>query len=338
MPFALAEPNYWGAGATNDRSDRGRNLGQIRVKRDIDYASTGNSRHRLDLFLPSTPLSSKLPVIVLIHGGGWAYGDKTDGAERLIPMVRSGHYAAASIRYRFSDEATWPAQLHDAKAAIRWIRANATTFGIAPDRIGVWGHSAGGHLALMLGVTGDVPALEGDLGRNLAVSSEITAVANHYGVADLLEMTRQRTTLDRRKADAPEARLIGGALLENQEKAKAASPITYISRADAPVISIHGTADHVVHHDQSVLLHEALTSAGVPSYLISVKGGDHGDFGASADQRVLAFFDRYLRGLSVRIPTDDITEWPGRKRVDTHASRSQQTPGISLHMSVADQP
>ena len=177
---------------------------------DLPYADTGNPRHRLDLYLPKDRKREKLPVVVFLHGGAWLEGDKSVGAGPLMPLVRTGQYAGVSAEYRLSGEARWPAQIHDCKAAIRWVRANAARYGLDADRIGVWGESAGGHLALMLGVSGDVPELEGDIGPNRGVSSRVAAVANFFGVSDLLAEIGQPSDIDRTRADAPELGQIHG--------------------------------------------------------------------------------------------------------------------------------
>ncbi len=276
---------------------------------DVPYAANENPRHRLDVYLPKKRDGGKLPVIVFFHGGGWSQGDKGDGARRLMPFVRTGQYAGISVNYRLTDEAQWPAQLHDSKAAIRWIRANAAVYGLDPERIGAWGRSAGGHLVLLLGTTGDVVELEGDLGLHKNVSSRVAGVANFFGVSELLAIVGQPTDLDRTRANAPEAKLLGGPLLANKDAATEASPITHISAGDAPVLTVHGTADRTVPYDQAVRLDTALRKAGVPSYFVAVKGAGHGNFGTAADARVKAFFDRYLIGQSHPIATTPLTEW-----------------------------
>lgn len=195
----------------------------ITFELDIPYAGTGNPRHRLDLYLPKNCKSDKLPVIVFLHGGGWFQGNKSDGAGRLMPFLRTGQYAGVSAGYRLSGEAQWPAQIHDCRAAIRWVRANAANYGLDADHIGVWGRSAGGHLVLMLGVSGDVPELEGGIGPNKGVSSKVAGVANFFGVSEIMAIIGQPSDLDRTKPNAPEAMLIGGPLRDNPAKAKAAS-------------------------------------------------------------------------------------------------------------------
>ena len=278
----------------------------ITFELDISYTDTGNPRHRLDLYLPKNRKSGKLPVIVFFHGGGWMQGDKSYGAAGLTPFLRTGQYAGVSVGYRLSGEAQWPAQIHDCKAAIRWLRANASKYALDADHIGVWGMSAGGHLVLMLGVSGDVPELEGDIGPYKGVSSKVAAVANFFGVSELLAIVGQPSDIDRTRSDAPEAKLIGGGLRENPEKAKAASPITYVTAKNPPVLTVHGTKDRTVPYDQAVRLDAALRKAGVPSYFVTVKGGGHGDFGTAADDRVKAFFDKYLRGKDVEISNEPL--------------------------------
>lgn len=279
--------------------------GLVVTQPEIPYAGTSNPRQRLDLYLPKNRAAGKLPVVVFFHGGGWSMGDKSEGAESLVPLVRSGRYAGVSAGYRFSDEAKWPAQIHDCKAVIRWVRANAVRYGLDADHIGVWGSSAGAHLALMLGLSSGVPELEGDVGPHTKESSRVAAVVNFFGVTELLAILETSSGYDPTRSDDPAALLLGGAIIKNIEKARQASPITYVDANDPPVMTVHGTKDRTVPYDQAVRLHDALAKHSVPNYLITVVGGDHEDFGAAADRRVKAFFDRYLRGSDVLIPT-----WP----------------------------
>ncbi len=307
--FAEVEKNEDPPGDSGAVSAAAQRSQRLRIEADIPYADTGNPRHRLDLYLPTCRTSEKLPVIVYFHGGGWRQGDKSDGAARLMPLLRSGEYAGVSAGYRLSGEATWPAQIHDGKAAIRWVRANASKYGLDPDRIGVWGRSAGGHLVLMLGVAGDVPELEGDIGPHGGVSSQVAGVANFFGVAELLAMGGQPGDKDRAGPNSAAAALIGGALNENPEKAKSASPITYVTSNDPPVLTVHGTRDRSVPYDQAVRMDSALRKAGVPSYFVTVKGAGHGDFGSEADDRVKTFFDKILLGKHIEISTETVTDW-----------------------------
>ncbi|MEM7394675.1 MAG: alpha/beta hydrolase, partial [Verrucomicrobiota bacterium] len=138
--------------------DRG--LKGVKALRDLAYADSDNPRQKLDLYLPEKPASEKLPVIVYIHGGAWKGGNKSGGGRLLAPYVSGGRFAGVSVGYRLSGEAIWPAQIHDCKAAVRWVRGHAEEYGLDPDRIGLWGTSAGGHLVAMLGVGGEVETLE----------------------------------------------------------------------------------------------------------------------------------------------------------------------------------
>lgn len=275
---------------------------------DIPYADTGNPRHRLDLYLPRERNTEKLPVIVFVHGGAWMAGDKSGVSDVLRPFVLSGDYACVAIGYRLSDEARWPAQIHDCKAAIRWLRANADFYGLDAERIAVWGFSAGGHLALMLGASQNNPGLEGDIGSHSGVSSRVSAVVNYFGVFDLLALPQRPSAIAIPGRPSPEEMLIGGSLLQNTDKAWSASPAAYISADDPPVLTVHGNRDQLVPYEQSVKLDVALRKAGVPSYFITVQGGGHGTFGALANERVSAFLYHYLRGKEVLISREPLQQ------------------------------
>lgn len=265
--------------------------------RDVAYAGTEHPRQRLDLYLPKAPANDKLPLVVFIHGGAWQAGDKAGGAGRVLPYVRTGEYAGASIGYRLTGDAGWPAQIHDCKAAIRWLRGTAEEHGIDPDRIAVIGSSAGGHLVAMLGTAGDVEMLEGTLGDFPEVSSGVTCVVDFFGPANLLTMGDFPSSIDHNAADSPESKLLGGPVPKRQDSAREASPQTYVTGDDAPFLILHGTNDRIVPHDQSVQFDKALRAAGVESQLISIEGGGHGGFDSpDTDARVKAFLERHLRG------------------------------------------
>ena len=278
----------------------------VKYELDISYASNENPRQRLDLFLPDLDRTDKLPVIVFFHGGAWLEGDKSDGAARLMHFLRTGEYAGISAGYRLTDEATWPAQFYDCKAVIRWVRANAGKYGLDPDRIAVWGHSAGGHLALMLGVTGDIPEMEGDVGPFHEVTSKISVVVNFFGVTDMMGLLDKPSLCDSSSLYSPEVQLIGGPLPENPELTKAASPITYVRPNIPPVMTLHGTEDLVVPYEQAVRFDKALCSAGVPSYFITVTGAGHGGFPAEVLERIAAFLNKYLLEQDVDISTEPL--------------------------------
>ncbi len=279
----------------------------IEPQTGIAYADNANPRQQLDLFLPRKRTGDKpLPVLVFIHGGGWKGGDKSGGARQLEPFVASGDYAGVSVGYRLTNEAQWPAQIHDCKAAIRWIRAHAKEHGLDPDHIGVWGSSAGGHLVSMLGTSGDAPELEGRLGSNLKQSSRVACVVNYYGPENLVTMVTQESTLDRTTRDYPEALLIGGRVQDQPEAARRASPVTYISKDDPPFLTAHGTKDPLVPFAQATELHAALKKAGVASTLLTMSNGGHGFASRQLDEVVHHFLDKHLRGIDSKIEDQTI--------------------------------
>jgi acetyl esterase/lipase len=215
-------------------------------------------------------------------------------------MIGTGNYAAASIEYRLSGEDTWPAQIHDCKAAIRWLRAHAEKYHIDPDRIGVIGGSAGGYLVAMLGTGGDITDLEGDLGPHKGVSSKVKCVVDQFGPSDLLAIGDYPSLLDHKAPGSPESKLIGGTLLEHKGTAKAASPITYVTKDDPPFLIIHGDKDMTVPYNQSERLARALKEAGVDVLFIKIEGGGHGNFrNPEVQRRVRQFFDKHLRDQAV---------------------------------------
>ncbi len=245
----------------------------VTVHRDIAYVAGGQARQKLDLYLPKA--GGPLPLIINIHGGAFRMGSKEDGVP--VEYLSLG-YAVASIGYRLSGDAIWPAQIEDCKAAVRWLRANARTYGIDPDRFAAWGASAGGHLAAMLGTAGGVKEFE--VGENLSVSSRVQAVVDYFGPTDFLQMDAHRLANGQvhDPADSPESQLIGGALQQNKDKAARANPITYVTRDAPPFLICHGDADPLVPHHQSVLLEAALRRAGVPVTFYTVTGAGHGRF------------------------------------------------------------
>jgi acetyl esterase/lipase len=275
----------------------------IKLVRDIPYAGTTSERQRLDLYLPTQRSSDQpLPVIVWIHGGAWRAGNKAGGFGQLRKYVSSGDYVGVSVGYRLTDEATWPGQIHDCKAAIRWIRGNANKYNLDPDRLGVWGSSAGGHLVAMLGTAGDVEALEGALGEHTETSSRVTCVVDYFGPSELLTMGDYPSRMDHNAPNSPESRLVGGTLQQNQDVARQASPITYVSKDDPPFLIVHGDQDMRVPYNQSQRLAERLRDAGVDTTLITITGGGHGGFASEKlTERVDKFFAKHLRGQDAQI-------------------------------------
>lgn len=258
------------------------------VHREIPYMPDGHQRHLLDLYLPAG--TKDAPLIIWIHGGAWLAGDKSN--PRPLPFLADG-FAVASINYRLSQHATFPAQIIDCKAAVRWLRANARRYGIDPNRFAVWGESAGGHLAALVGTTGDANVFEPNDG--LPISSQVQAVLDFFGPTDLTQMDDHRAPgpIVPNSPDSPEARLIGGPIQQNKEKAALANPIRYVSKSDPPFMIVHGDQDPLVPHHQSELLEAALRQAGVPVVFYTVKGGGHGGFN---DPNVPRLTKEFLKG------------------------------------------
>lgn len=266
----------------------------VELIRDIVYGTGGGRPLKVDILRPKSLPENPMPVIVWVHGGGWRGGNKEGGIGRLIPFARNGYFCA-TIEYRLSGEATFPAQIEDCKCAIRFLRAKAQEYHIDPNRIGVWGSSAGGHLVTLLGTTGGIKELEGEGGwQNF--SSNVQAVCDWFGPTDFLRMNDLPSRIDHDAPDSPESLLIGGPIQENKEKVERANPITYVTPDDPPFLIMHGDQDLLVPFNQSELLYDALRKAGVEVTLVKVKGAGHGFGGRKVIALVKAFFDKHLKG------------------------------------------
>lgn len=246
----------------------------------ITYAvAPGYRPLQLDLWVPASPSP---PLVMWIHGGGWMFGDRRYLPETLRPnqlfdeLVAAG-LAVATIDYRHALEAHFPAQLHDAKAALRYLRAHAEVLDIDTTKIGVWGESAGGYLAALVGLTGQHAELEGALGV-LRQSSAVDVVVDWYGVADLAGRPREgripeiMAELPPELLTPPEVLLAGG---DDEHTLAVASPMSYVTPAAPPFLLIHGTADTVVPYVQSEVLAQALSNAGVSAQLVPIKDAEH---------------------------------------------------------------
>lgn len=261
--------------------------------RDVEFGMGGDRPLRLNIIRPKGPPAVPMPVVVFIFGGGWRQGNK-EGL-RTLALARKGYFTV-SIEYRLSGEAIFPAQIHDCKCAIRWLRAHAEEYKIDPDRIGVWGPSAGGHLSALLGTSGGVAELEGTGGWP-EFSSRVQAVVDFFGPTNFLKMGGWHDN-----ADSPESQLVGGKIADKPEMVRMADPITYVTPDDPPFLIVHGEEDKAVPISQSELLHEALEKVGVEVRFVRVKGAGHGFTGDNPDPSraeinamVARFFDRHLR-------------------------------------------
>jgi acetyl esterase/lipase len=268
-------------------------LHPVREELDVVYSHAGGEDQQLDLYVPKDG-PGPYPVVVVLHGGGWAKGSHVDHRQQASTLAGQG-YVAASVGYRLAPRHKFPAQIHDVKCAVRWLRANADRYGIDRQRVGVVGYSAGAHLALLLGMTEAQNGLEGD-GGNPDQSSGVQAVINLAGPTDLT------------RPDWPEFTRaivfdwIGGSLEQMPDVYRAASPITYVHRGAPPVLTIHGTEDKIVPYEQAKLLHSALRRAKVPSRLEPVHGKGHGENWTPEDVKhmeklIREFFDKNLRQM-----------------------------------------
>jgi len=256
------------------------------VVRDLVYAHAGPREMKLDLYRPEKP-NGVVPLVVWIHGGAFLSGSKESREGEAAVWLAARGYAVASIDYRLSQEALFPAQKEDCEAAVRWLRANAARFGLEGSRIGVFGASAGGHLAAMLGTAGSAAGL-------------VQAVVDFYGPTDFNKMDAAALPggMKHNPADSPESRLIGGLIQENPDKVARANPITYVTPAAPPFLILHGDRDPLVPVNQSELLYDALTKDRVPVTFHKIVGAGHGGPAFNTPMvraMVLAFLDEHVR-------------------------------------------
>ncbi len=256
----------------------------------IEFAKPDGVPLLLDLHIPSGVENP--PLVMFIHGGGWRSGDRQRCRLRWLP--KHG-YAVASVEYRLSDEALFPAQIHDVKAALRWLRARAEGYGYDASRVVVAGTSAGGHLAALMGTSGDVSDLEGGVAGNLDQSSRVQGVIDYYGPSDFVKRSENQKS----KTDHPEGgvyQLLGGPVQENLEAARLASPKTHLTKDDPPFLILHGDKDNTVYVDQSEWLEQSCQEIGVEAHLEVMEGAGHGwKHNDREEQLVLTFLQKHLR-------------------------------------------
>lgn len=285
------------------------------VHSNLVYASVpvagGTKDLRLDLYEP-TAAPAPRPLVLWIHGGGWQAGTEDNPAAKFL--ADSG-YVVASVQYRLSQEAIWPAQIHDVKGAVRWLRANAATYGIDVDRFGAWGSSAGGHLTAFLATGGDVGIvrlggttidLEGATGGNLGFSSRVQAAVDWFGPTDFLAMDGFPSNIDHDAANSPESKLLGADIDTVPMLAASVDPRTFVTADDPPLLIQHGTADPVVPFSQSERLFEIGSSGFALDWrFVPVPDGAHGGPGFDSNL-AKAFFDEHLAapvGVEVSVAT-----------------------------------
>jgi acetyl esterase/lipase len=313
----LAASAGWSAGVVAEPAVETK--GGVRAEKNIPYVTDGDPAQRLDLYLPDPPAEKPLPLVVWVHGGGWKGGSKAGCPAKR--MVQKG-YAAASVEYRFSQKAVFPAQIQDCQAAIRWLRANGKQYNIDPARIGVMGDSAGGHLVALLGTSGGKKAFP-PVGGNEDQSDRVQAVCDFYGPADFTTVLQQaaddknaRNIFAFNTPSDPYSCLIGAKLGEDRQKTDAVSPVHYVSADNPPFLILHGTHDALVPFAQSEELAAALEAKGVKALLQKIPGGGHGGPGfnkPAVDELIQKFFDRHLKGENIPVelvPEADVTVPP----------------------------
>jgi acetyl esterase/lipase len=262
------------------------------IHKDIEFAKLDGHSLKLDLYMPAKREGSRL--VVWIHGGGWRGGSKDKCA---VTWLTEYGYTVASISYRLTDKAIFPAQIHDCKGAVRWLRANASQYGYRTDKIAVAGSSAGGHLAALLGTSGGVKELEGSVGGNLDQSSRVDAVIDFYGATDFI--LRSKTQPHRANQEGSVVyRLLGGGADQKVELARLASAAFHVTSDDPPFLVFHGDQDKTVLLDQAQRIHEVYTNAGLPITLHVLTGAGHGgkEFYSGENRDImLAFLKDHLK-------------------------------------------
>jgi acetyl esterase/lipase len=262
----------------------------VTFERDIEYANPAGQRLQLNLARPKAA-NGLLPAVLCIHGGGFRAGHR-DGNNALCLKLAQRGFVAATVSYRLAPKYQFPAAVHDVKAAVRWLRANAAKYQIDPARIGATGDSAGGHLAQFLGVTAGIKEFEGD-GGNADQSSRVVRVVNRYGPSDF-------TKSYGKSVDAAEVLplFLGGNLQTALQRHIRSSPLNWVTPDAAPTLILHGTEDKYVAYEQGVWLRDRLQACGVEVELVTFEGAGHGFKGADAEQAeqaMLGYLDRHLK-------------------------------------------
>jgi len=264
---------------------------EVEFEEGIEYANPDEQHLKLNLARPAEVKDGqRLPAIVCIHGGGFRAGDRK-GWDGRCKMLAERGYVAVTVEYRLAPKHQFPAAVEDCKAAVRWLRLNAEKYHVDPDRIGVTGDSAGGHLALFLGVTGDVHDFDGD--QNPGPSSRVNCVVDFYGPSDL-------TKSYGRSVDAAEVLplFLGGDVEHERKRHILASPLFWVTPNAAPTLLIHGSEDKYVNYEQAGWMFQRLMESQVETELLPLVGAGHGFKGEDAkkaEAAMVAWLDRHLK-------------------------------------------
>lgn len=280
---------------------------QYSVTTEINYADNKNMAQTLDVYIPKNKKNEKLPVIVNIHGESilWGNGDKMWGGDTpFLSYLLDGNYACVKINYRLSSESKWPAQLKDCKAAIRWIKGNSERFGFDKNKIAVQGELAGGHLALMLGLTSNEKTMEGDIGNYLNEDSKINCVVSGFAPSNLEE-------LGGKEVEA----LLGGKIDDLLKKAQEASPINWVSNeTQLPIYLYQGNAEKKVPMDQTNLFFNLLTDAKFENiYYQKITNGSKRNLqrdlkaNKSVSSTIEDFYKKYLLKKEIEIEISELS-------------------------------
>lgn len=264
--------------------------GEIVFEEGIEYANPDGQHLKLNLARPKDG-AGPFPAVVCIHGGGFRAGERT-GWDAAVKKLAEHGYVAVTVTYRLSPQYQFPAAVHDVKAAVRWLRANAATYHVDPDHVGAVGDSAGGHLALFLGVTGGVQQFEGNEG-NADQSSRVQCVVDYYGPSDFTKSAGK-------SVDAAEVLplFLGGDVEHARKRYVLSSPLYWVTPEAAPTLLLHGTEDKYVAHEQAEWMFERLQAAQVETRLVTFDKAGHGFGGADAERaekEMFAWFDAHLR-------------------------------------------
>lgn len=287
---------------------------------DVPYVKDGDASQRLDIYYPQTQPSHPLPLIVHIHGGGWMGGSKHPCDTRLV----AHGYVIASVEYRFSQKAKFPAQIQDCQAAIRWLRANAKQYHINPEKVGVIGSSAGGHLSALVGVTGGKKIFAA-IGGNEEQSDAVSCVCDIFGPKNFASVMDQaekdqnvRNVFQFNTPSDPYSELIG-AKLSDRERTAAVSPISYVDKNSPPTLILHGTHDAAVPFAQSEEFAAAMKRSGATVWLQKFPGAGHGGPSFSKPEVTTlkkTFFDKYLKDADIGIelvPEAELAQEPRKQ-------------------------